>query len=288
MQLRTGLASLAALALTTVSFAGPLVAQPPRPSPGATLTQTVGVTEITLKYSRPGVKGRQIWGGLVPYDQVWRTGANEPTLFTLSTDAQVDGKPLAAGTYALYTVPGKESWTVIFNRSGADWEVGERKAEDEVLQIAVTPREGAAVERMQFSIPELDDDSAVVQLAWEKLVVPFTVTVDTPRLGLAAAERALAAADAAPGTFATWARWAYDQNLALDQAVTWAGRAVQGDGAESYGSASLHARLLARAGKAAEARAEATRALALITESTPAFWKEDAERLRGEVAAWPK
>ena len=88
----------------------------PRPSPGASLTQTVGVTDITIKYSRPGVKGRPIWGSLVPYDQVWRTGANEATTISFSDDVTVNGQKLAKGTYAFFTIPGKDTWTLVFNK----------------------------------------------------------------------------------------------------------------------------------------------------------------------------
>src|SRR5215210_7455145 len=95
----------------------PLVAQQlrlPRPSPNATLTQTVGVTDITIKYSRPGVKGRTIWGGLVPYDQIWRTGANEATTINFSDDVMINGQKLAKGTYAFFTIPGKDGWSLVF------------------------------------------------------------------------------------------------------------------------------------------------------------------------------
>jgi len=88
----------------------------PRVSPKATVAQAVGLTDVTITYSRPGVKGRAIWGGLVPYDQVWRTGANEATIVTLSQDVKINGKPLPAGTYSLHTIPGKTTWTIIFNK----------------------------------------------------------------------------------------------------------------------------------------------------------------------------
>jgi len=93
----------------------------PRPSPNATLTQSVGLTDITIKYSRPGVKGRTIWGGLVPYDAVWRTGANEATTITFSDDVTVGGTKVPKGTYALFTVPGRDTWDVVLNKQGEQW-----------------------------------------------------------------------------------------------------------------------------------------------------------------------
>src|SRR2546428_13960954 len=93
----------------------------PRVSPNSTLTQTVGFTDITITYSRPGVKGRQIWGGLVPYDKVWRTGANEATTIAFSDDVTINGQPLPKGTYSLHTIPGKDEWTIAFNTTANQW-----------------------------------------------------------------------------------------------------------------------------------------------------------------------
>src|SRR5262245_4197596 len=93
----------------------------PRPSQKSQLMQTVGLTDVTITYSRPGVKGRVIWGGLVPYDAVWRTGANEATTITFSTDVKVNAQPLKAGTYSLHSIPSKNEWTVIFNTQADQW-----------------------------------------------------------------------------------------------------------------------------------------------------------------------
>src|SRR5437899_746922 len=101
----------------------PLAAQlrTPRPSPKASVMQTVGLTDVTIVYSRPGVKGREIWGALVPYDKVWRTGANEATTFAVSDDVMINGQPLPKGTYSLHTIPGKDEWTIIFNKDAGQW-----------------------------------------------------------------------------------------------------------------------------------------------------------------------
>src|SRR6187431_3228823 len=107
-------AIVAAASLADASSAADL--KLPRTSQKAQVMQTVGLTDVTITYSRPGVKGRTIWGDLVPYDKVWRTGANEATAITFSTDVKVNGQPLAAGTYSLHTIPTKNDWTVIFNK----------------------------------------------------------------------------------------------------------------------------------------------------------------------------
>lgn len=278
------LACAAALALAATAAAAQ--SGPPRPSPKASVSQVVGVTQIDIAYSRPGVKGRQIWGGLVPYGQVWRTGANEATTIAFSTDVQVEGKPLPAGRYALFTIPTADKWTVVFNRQGDQWGAFDHDPEEDALRVEIVPREAPQLERMAFTIPEVTDTSAVIELRWEKLAVPFTVTVDTPRLAAERAAKEASAADASAGTLSAWARWALESDTAIDQAVGWAARSVQGEGAKSYWAGSVHARLLAKAGRAAEARAEAERVLALVAEDSIPEMKADAERLRAELAQW--
>ena len=278
------LACAAALALAATAAAAQ--SGPPRPSPKASVSQVVGVTQIDIAYSRPGVKGRQIWGGLVPYGQVWRTGANEATTIAFSTDVQVEGKPLPAGRYALFTIPTADKWTVVFNRQGDQWGAFDHDPEEDALRVEIAPREAPQLERMAFTIPEVTDTSAVIELRWEKLAVPFTVTVDTPRLAAERAAKEASAADASAGTLSAWARWALESDTAIDQAVGWAARSVQGEGAKSYWAGSVHARLLAKAGRAAEARAEAERVLALVAEDSIPEMKADAERLRAELAQW--
>ncbi|PYQ58291.1 MAG: hypothetical protein DMF58_15905, partial [Acidobacteria bacterium] len=115
--------------LLAIGLALPLTAQQqqapqlrtPRASQKQVVTQTVGFTDITINYSRPGVKGRQIWGALVPYDKVWRTGANEATTITFSDDVTVNGQPLPKGTYSLHTIPSKDEWTIVFNTTANQW-----------------------------------------------------------------------------------------------------------------------------------------------------------------------
>ena len=109
----------------------------PRVSPKATVSQTVGLTDVTITYCRPSVRGRTIWGGLVPYDEVWRTGANEATTITFTDDVTIDGNKLPAGTYGLFTVPGKDEWTVVFNKGAKQWGAYEYKQDQDALRIKV-------------------------------------------------------------------------------------------------------------------------------------------------------
>ena len=171
----------------------------PRPSPNASVSQTVGVTEITIKYSRPGVKGRQIWGKLVPYGEVWRTGANENTTIKFSTPVKVDGHELPAGIYGLQTIPTAGDWTVIFSKDADEWGAFSYKQEDDALRIQAKPQPAEFRERMAFDFDDVTDTPAKVVLHWEKLKVPFTVEVDTPKLVAAKVKKAVTLADPVPG-----------------------------------------------------------------------------------------
>ena len=147
-----------------------------RPSPPATATGTVNGATITIDYSSPAVKGRKIWGDLVPYDKVWRAGANEATLFTTSKDIMVEGKKLAAGKYSLYAIPGKENWVIIFNSKTGQWGVNNDESTSEepsndVLRVTVKSVKSSALnERMKFVV-----NKKGFALEWENLRVPVSV-----------------------------------------------------------------------------------------------------------------
>lgn len=150
-----------------------------RISPKAKVEQVVGFTTVTIDYSRPGVKGREIWGGLVPYNTVWRAGANEATKITFSIDVKINGKQLKAGSYGFFTIPTKDKWTLIFNRVADQWGAFEYNEEEDVLRIQVTPEVKSEnwKEWLAYTITKTSDKSAIVRLEWEKLKIPFTVEV---------------------------------------------------------------------------------------------------------------
>jgi hypothetical protein len=214
---RAAVPAAALLVFELAAAAGAQQLDLPRPSPKASVTQTIGVTEVAIHYSRPGVKGRAIWGGLVPYGEVWRTGANENTTITFGTPVKIGGTELPAGTYGLQTIPAQDQWTVIFSKDAELWGAFDYKQEHDALRIQVKPRPATEpVERMRFTFEDVTDNSADVVLAWEKLEVPFTVEVDTPKLAAAAAGRAI-----------TWqtpyqaANWCLQNDLCLDDASRW-------------------------------------------------------------------
>ena len=161
-----------------------------RASLSASVSQTIGLdTEITIDYSRPGVKGRKIWGELVPYGMApgnkyskekpfpWRAGANEKTTIAISNDVLVDGKALPAGKYSIHMIPSEKDWIVIFNKVSEGWGSYDYDEAEDALRVTVTPVEAAFEEWMRFGFDGLAGTSAVAFLQWEKLKVPFTIAV---------------------------------------------------------------------------------------------------------------
>jgi hypothetical protein len=168
----------AGLALVALPSLAQLPVTPPGPSPHASVTETVAVTEIAVTYSRPAVKGRKIWGGLVPYGQVWRAGANENTVVAFSTAVKVEGQPLPAGRYGLHAIPTEGSWTVIFSKESRAWGSYSYDQKEDALRVTVTPQAGENVERLLYTFDDVTDASATLSLRWERLRVPVKIDVD--------------------------------------------------------------------------------------------------------------
>jgi hypothetical protein len=250
----------------------------PRPSPKASVQQTVGLTDVTINYCRPGVKGRTIWGDLVPYDKVWRTGANEATTIQISQDVKVNGKPLPAGLYSLHTIPGKSAWTVIFNKKAEQWGSYDYDEKDDALRIQVTPAQGPAQEYMSFSFPEVTPDGATVELAWEKLRVPFKIEVATKEQAMANIRQALSGDVKEWGVPYGAANYAFTTNAGnQDEAMKWIDQSVGIK--ETYYNLRLKAAMLDKAGKKKEAVAVAEKAVKIGKEN-----KDDS----GEIAKTEK
>lgn len=146
-----------------------------RPSPNAGTNLTIGTTDIHLTYGRPGVKGRNVFGGLEPYGSVWRAGANEATVFRASDDVTINGEPLPAGVYAFFAIPEPDEWTLIFNRQANQWGAFDYNEEVDALRVTVTPEQGPHKEWLDYSFENLSDTSATVVLHWATTRVPFTI-----------------------------------------------------------------------------------------------------------------
>ena len=189
----------------------------PRVSQGAKVLQTIGLTEVEITYHRPGVKGRVIWGGLVPYDKIWRAGANEATTIKFSQDVMIEGKKLAAGTYGLFTVPGKAGWSFVFSKQADIWGTYNYKKDQDVLRVKVKHMAAPHCEWMRFGFTKLTDDSAWVYLHWEKLMVGFTVKVETESMVFKGIEKEMTGAYRS-AYYA--AGYAYDKGV-YDKAKNW-------------------------------------------------------------------
>jgi tetratricopeptide (TPR) repeat protein len=151
----------------------------PRDSQHARIVQRVGITDITINYHRPLVKGRKVWGGLVPWGQVWRAGANENTTIEFSDPVSIEGKPLAKGIYGLHMLPTENEWTVIFSRAATAWGSFTYKEAEDALRVTVKAQPAEMKEALAYEVDNVTPDSAVIALRWEKLAVPFKVDVNT-------------------------------------------------------------------------------------------------------------
>ena len=188
----------------------------PRPSPDATVTQYVGITKITIDYSSPGVKGRKIWGELVPYDEIWRTGANEVTSITFGDPVKINGNELPAGTYGIHTMPGENEWEIIFSK---DTEIDGSSNYDpgkDALRIKVKPEEHHFMERMTFLFADVTENSVNVNLIWENLMVSFKLEVNTEELTLDKARKTLSWAPSFQA-----AQYFLQKDTNLDEAMKW-------------------------------------------------------------------
>jgi len=182
MYKRSLLVLLGTVALLTISArisqAQSFVMNLPRPSQRAELVQRIGITDVTISYHRPLVNGRKIWGGLVPYGQVWRAGANENTTIEFTSPVTIEGKPLDQGIYGLHIIPGENEFTVIFSKMAVAWGSFSYNQAEDALRVTVTPHATDMHEALTYDFDDLKPDSSIVTLRWEKLAVPFKVGVN--------------------------------------------------------------------------------------------------------------
>ncbi len=266
----------------------------PRPSQKASVMQTIGVTDIRITYSRPGVKGRRILGDapasatngtatldgmtmggasaknapVVPYGHVWRTGANEATVFEVSDSVLINGQTLPAGRYSLHTIPGREEWAIIFNKDDGQWGSFEYDEKKDALRVKVKPQMVADnQEWLGFSFDPLTENSTQVNLRWERVRVPFTVEVkDVNALVIEKARAAIASAKPDDWqTRAQAANFAFQNKVDTAEAMQWLDESIKIK--ETFNNVSMKARVLGEQGKFAEAAASGERAIQLGKEN---------------------
>ncbi len=161
----------------------------PRASQHAVVTQRIGITDITINYHRPLANGRQIWGKVVPYGQVWRAGANENTTITFTDPVTIEGQPLEKGTYGLHMIPGENQWTVIFSKASTAWGSFSYKQDEDALRVNVKPQTAEAHNALAYDFDDVKPDSTVVTMSWDKVALPFKVEVKVNDLVTASIHR---------------------------------------------------------------------------------------------------
>ncbi|PYI48641.1 MAG: hypothetical protein DMF11_03095 [Verrucomicrobia bacterium] len=253
------------LCLAILGLAGSISAQNdlnlPDVSQAAEVKQRVALTDIAVKYHRPLVNGRKIWGGLVPYGKVWRVGANENTTIEFSDPVSVEGKPLGKGTYGLHMIPNQDSWTVIFSNTNTAWGSYSYDQKEDALRVDVKPRPLAEnKEALEFDFEDLKPTSTAVTMKWEKLGVPFTVSINDSDQTL----QNIRAQLKGRGQF-TWqaldegAQFCLTRKVNLDEALRWADASIQNE--ERFDNLSTKADILKALDRPDEAKTVWNRAL---------------------------
>ncbi|MBI2516083.1 MAG: DUF2911 domain-containing protein [Opitutae bacterium] len=256
------------------ALAAGLFAQAPAPklafpdaSPAGSVKQRVGLTDIEISYNRPSMKGRAVFGHLVPYGSIWRTGANTATKITFSTDVKLNGTAVPAGTYELFTIPGETEWTVIIHKNMSQWGSYAYDMKNDVARISAKPSAlGFPVETLSIYLDNLRAESATLNILWEKTIVPVAVTVDVKSTLVPQIEAAMAAPEGKKPYFPA-AMFYYENNLDLKKAVAWmdAGIAEKPD---AYWMIYRKGLVLAKMGDKAGAIAAAEQSLALAEKQT--------------------
>jgi tetratricopeptide (TPR) repeat protein len=262
----------------------------PRDSQRASVAQRVGITDITINYHRPLVKGRTIWGKVVPYGQVWRAGANENTTITFTDPVSVEGQAIDKGTYGLHMIPNQDQWSVIFSKANTAWGSFTYKESEDALRITVKPQTAELQEALAYDIDQPTENSAVITMRWEKVAIPFKVTVDVNSIVDASLQKQMRGL-----TQYTWDAWddsatfLLAHKVNLDEALQYEARSIQVE--DRYENNMTKSQVLDAMGKKDEAKAAHDKALAL---ASPQQLHQYAFQLKGEkkdqeaFAVWTK
>ena len=250
------LMAVAAISLIPDSAAAQKL-QTPAPSPKSTLTQAVGVMEVTVSYSRPGIKGREIFGGLVPYDELWRTGANMSTTLKFTDDVTLNGNPVPAGEYALFTIPGTSAWEIIISKDIGPG-TSNYKKEDDLTRFTVEAKDlTEPVERFTITVANVTDNSADIVLEWDRTAVSFKMETDTDGQVMKQINEIMKdpPADDA-GVYGAAARYYFDNKKDLNKALEWINKSLELKG-DAYWNTRLKSQIQAGLGDYAGAIATA-------------------------------
>lgn len=255
----------------------------PAPSPTQTLKQNFGLSEVTIEYSRPAVKGRVIFGDLVPFGKIWRTGANQSTKITFGDDVKVQGMDVKAGTYALYTMPNKDSWEFMLYKDltlGGD--VAAYKTENEVVRFKVKPSINSnKVENLTINVADITAKSANIELCWDNTRVAFGITTEIDTRIMKNIETALAT-DSRP--YYSAATYYYENDKDLKQALAWADKAFENN-PKAYWVAHTRAKIQLKMKDYKGAIASADQSMALAKEDKNDDFVKLNEKLIAEAKA---
>ncbi len=275
---------LAALVLPVAGlFAQTPAVQFPAPSPKGTVSQQVGITDIEIEYFRPGVKGRTIFGGLESWDKVWRTGANNATKITFSTSVKFGGTDVAAGVYGLYTIPGQKEWTVILNSDSGQWGSYNYDQAKDVVRVKVAPVKLAElVETFTIDVNDIRDESATLNLIWEKTRVPVKIEIPLVATLVPQIEALMASSEEKKPYFQA-AMFYFTHDLDLKKSLAWmdAGLKAQPDAFYMVYRKGL---ILEKLGDKAGALAAAKQSLEMTAKAPPAL-KDEYTRLNEALIA---
>ena len=237
----------------------------PQASPMCTLKQRIGLTDIEVDYSRPGVKGREIFGAMLPYGKVWRTGANSATKLVFSTDVKLNGHEIPAGTYALMTIPDKDEWTVIINKGSEQWGAYKYDEKSDVVRFKVKPiKIDHSVETLTIEFDDIKDESADMKLVWDKTKVPIKLEVNFVDKLTKQIEAEMASDDKNKPYFQAANFW-FNHDKDLHQAKKWVDAAVAEK--DTFFIVHLQAKILAKLGDKAGALAAAKHSTELATKA---------------------
>jgi tetratricopeptide (TPR) repeat protein len=242
-----------------VLFADAQTIRTPQPSPTQTVKQDFGISAVELIYSRPGMKGRKIFGDLVPWGKVWRTGANSATRIKFTDDVSIGGQQLKAGEYAIYTVPNEKEWEIIINKGSADWGTN-YKQEDDIFRVKATPvKLDQSVETFTIQFANIKSNSADLQIMWDKTLVAVPITTDIDKKIMADIDRIMNN-DNRP--YFQAAMYYLETGRDLNQAVTWFDKAIE-QNPNAFWVYHQKANALAKLGKKSEAKTAAQKSIEL-------------------------
>lgn len=257
----------------------------PRQSQHAVVEQRIGITDITINYHRPLANGRRIWGGVVPYGQVWRAGANENTTISFSDPVTIEGKPLDKGTYGLHMIPGETEWTVIFSKMSNAWGSFTYDEKEDALRVTVKPQATEAHDALTYDFDQLKTDSAVATMRWDKIAVPFTVAVNVNQIVQESLHKQLRGLS--QYTWEGWddaATYLVDNKVGLDDALKYEDESIKNE--ERFDNLLTKSRILDAMGRKDEAKSTLDKGLTMANSQQLYAYGRQLQRAKKQDEAF--